>query len=147
MCLQYKSFLKHCWKRRNCLEWAISPFLAVVSTRLETFLQFSSNLKLLSASSFNFEESNICRLGKGQWRSPGFCCLVKTWMVTQDIFVWLIISFPNDKFWTLWNSKSLQMTILNVMKMAESSLKRVENTLGKGEIACYEQILLFQQGF
>ena len=30
--------------------------------------------------------------------------------------------------------------------MAESS-KRVENTVGKGEIACYEQFLLFQKCF
>ena len=29
--------------------------------------------------------------------------------------------FPNDKFWTLPNSKSLQMTISNLMKMAETS--------------------------
>ena len=29
------------------------------------------------------------------------------------------------------------------MKMAESSQKRVENTVGKGEIARYEQFLLF----
>ena len=27
------------------------------------------------------------------------------------------------------------------------SLKRVENTVGKGEIACYEQFLLFPQCF
>ena len=39
------------------------------------------------------------------------------------------------------------MTILNFMKIAESSLKRVENTVGKGEIAPYEQFLLFQQCF
>ena len=31
--------------------------------------------------------------------------------------------------------------------MAESSLKRVKNTVGKGEIACYEQFLLFPQCF
>ena len=31
--------------------------------------------------------------------------------------------------------------------MAESSPKRVENTLGKGEIARYEQFLLFPQCF
>ena len=39
------------------------------------------------------------------------------------------------------------MTILNSMKMAESSLKKVENTVGKGEIARYEQFLLFTQCF
>ena len=31
--------------------------------------------------------------------------------------------------------------------MAESSSKRVENTVGKGEIARYEQFLLFPQCF
>ena len=33
------------------------------------------------------------------------------------------------------------------MKMAERSPKRVENTVGKGEIARYEQFLLFTQCF
>ena len=39
------------------------------------------------------------------------------------------------------------MTISNLTKTAESSLKRVENTVGKGEIARYEQFLLFPQCF
>ena len=55
--------------------------------------------------------------------------------------------FPNHKSKTLPNSKSLQRTISNLMKMAESSPKRVENTLEKGEIARYEQFLLFPQCF
>ena len=33
------------------------------------------------------------------------------------------------------------------MKIDESSPKRVENTEGKGEIACYEQFLRFPQCF
>ena len=33
------------------------------------------------------------------------------------------------------------------MKMAEKFSKGVENTAGKGEIACYEQFLLFPQCF
>ena len=33
------------------------------------------------------------------------------------------------------------------MKMAESYLIWVENTVGKGEIACYEQFLFFPQCF
>ena len=33
------------------------------------------------------------------------------------------------------------------MEIAESSLKRVENNVGKGEIARYEQFLLFPQCF
>ena len=47
--------------------------------------------------------------------------------------------FPNNKFWTLPYSKSLQTTILSLMK-------RVENTLGQGEIA-HEQFLLFPHCF
>ena len=33
------------------------------------------------------------------------------------------------------------------MKIAEKFSKKVENTVGKGEIACYEQFLLFLQCF
>ena len=32
---------------------------------MENFLPFSSNLILSSANSFNFDESTICRFGKG----------------------------------------------------------------------------------
>ena len=39
------------------------------------------------------------------------------------------------------------MTISNFMKMAESSQKRVESTVGKGEIARYKQFLLFPACF
>ena len=39
------------------------------------------------------------------------------------------------------------MTISNLMEMAESPSKSVENTVGKGEIARYEQFLLFPQCF
>ena len=39
------------------------------------------------------------------------------------------------------------MTISNLMKMEESYPKHVENTVGKGEIARYEQFLLFPQCF
>ena len=44
---------------------AISPFSTVFSTRSDTFLPFSSNLKLSSANSFSLEESEICRLVMG----------------------------------------------------------------------------------
>ena len=39
--------------------------------------------------------------------------------------------------------ESLQTTISNLMKIAESSLNRKKNTVGKGKIAHYEQFLLF----
>ena len=51
--------------------------------------------------------------------------------------------FSIDKFSTLPNSKTLQTTTLNSMKMTESSVKGVENTVGKEEIAHDEQFLLF----
>ena len=50
-------------------------------------------------------------------------------------------------FQTLPNWKHLQTTISNLMKIAESSQIRVENIVGKGEIAHYEQFLLFPQCF
>ena len=55
--------------------------------------------------------------------------------------------FPNDQFETVQNWKSLKTTISNLMKMAKKFSKRVESTVGKGEIACYEQFLLFPQCF
>ena len=41
----------------------------------------------------------------------------------------------------------LQTTISNLTKMAKKLSKQVENTVGKGEIARYEQFLLFPQCF
>ena len=61
-CLQYKS-LENTEKRRNCLQKAISPF-PTVSTRLENFMPFSSNLKLSSAISVSLEGFKICCLGR-----------------------------------------------------------------------------------
>ena len=58
MCLQCKSFENSLGKG----EIAISPFPTVFFTQLENF---SSNLKLSSASSFSLEESKICHLGMG----------------------------------------------------------------------------------
>ena len=55
--------------------------------------------------------------------------------------------FPNDKFYTLPNRKSLQTTILKLRKMVEGFFEMVENTMVKGEIARYEQFLLFPQCF
>ena len=55
--------------------------------------------------------------------------------------------FPNDKIYTLSNSKTLQMTISNMMKMAENSKNCAEITVGKGEIFRYQQFLLFPHCF
>ena len=53
MCLQYKSS-KTQWEKET-----------VISSLLENFLSYSSNLKVSSAKSLSLEESKICYLGKG----------------------------------------------------------------------------------
>ena len=64
-CLQYKYFENTAGKGENaCIEQFLL-FPQCFSTRLKTFLPFSSTLKLLSAKSLSLEESNICHLGKG----------------------------------------------------------------------------------
>ena len=65
---------------------------------------------------------------------------------SQNVFYPFRIKF---QFLTHYQTtKSLQTTISNLTKMEESyPSKRVENTVGKGEIARYEQFLLFPQCF
>ena len=55
--------------------------------------------------------------------------------------------FQTTKFRPFQTEKNLQTAITNLIKMARNSLKWVENTVGKGEIARYEQFFLFQQCF
>ena len=50
------------------------------------------------------------------------------------------------KKYILFQSDSLQKTVLNLMKLVKFS-KMVENTAGKGEIAHYKKLLLFPQCF
>ena len=54
--------------------------------------------------------------------------------------------FRNDKFWTVQNSHSLH-TSISVDGNDRKLYKSIESTVGKGEIACYEQFLLFSQSF
>ena len=51
--------------------------------------------------------------------------------------------YQTTNFRLFQTRKGLQTTISNLTKMAESYPKRVENNMGKGEIAPYEQFLLF----
>ena len=54
--------------------------------------------------------------------------------------------FPNDKYLSLSNWKSADDN-LEFDENSRKLFKRVENTVGKGEIACYEQFLFFPQCF
>ena len=55
--------------------------------------------------------------------------------------------FPNDKFRLFQTKRVCRQQFQNLMKMADSSPKGLKNTVGKGEIACYEQFLLFSKCF
>ena len=57
-------FLRLCSIRLLKTLWAISPFSAVFSVRLENFLPFSSKLELSSVNSLTLEECKIYCLGK-----------------------------------------------------------------------------------
>ena len=61
--VQYKSFKNTVGKEEIAYHEQFLIF-AVFLTRLENFLPFSSNLRMLSANFFRNEESKICRLGK-----------------------------------------------------------------------------------
>ena len=64
-CLQYKSFENIVRKKEEIAHNKQFLLVPVFSTHLEHFLPFLSNLKLLSANSFNLEGYKICRMGKG----------------------------------------------------------------------------------
>ena len=55
--------------------------------------------------------------------------------------------YQTIKLWTPPNRESVQTTILNLIKNGRKFSNRVENIVGKGEIAYNEQFLLFPQCF
>ena len=88
------------------------------------------------------------------WTSLNFCCLVKSYIP---------VSFSSNvikKHLLEWYLTLSQTKILDTSKLKEFAddnfkfdengrklSKQVENTVGKGEIACYEQFILFPQCF
>ena len=65
--------------------------------------------------SLSLEESKIFCSGKGK---KAFSLMV---LKISQLCSKRVNSFPNNKFWTLPNSKSLQTTISKLIEMAESS--------------------------
>ena len=55
--------------------------------------------------------------------------------------------FPHDKILDQTKLKAFADDKLNITKVIVSVFNRVENIVGKGEIACHEQFLLFPQYF
>ena len=62
-------------------------------------------------------------------------------MVLSTVKYILILSKVTN--FRCFQTERVSVKILNLIKMPERSPKRVENTVGKGEIARYEQCLLF----
>ena len=58
-----------------------------------------------------------------------------------------VLPFPNNKFYTLPKLKDFSDNNFEFVENGRKFSKRVENTLGKEEIAHYEQFLLFSQCF
>ena len=56
-------------------------------------------------------------------------------------------SLPNDKILEVTKLKAFADDKLNVAKMTISLFDRVENTVGKGENACYQHFFLFPKCF
>ena len=95
---------------------------------------------------FNLAWSKILWSGNrltGFQDSQYFCVIT----VKADKVHWQKLnSFPNIKFWTLPNSEFADDNF-NFTESGGKFSKQVENTVGKGEIARYEQFLLFLQCF
>ena len=54
---------KHCEKRRNCLQHAISPFLTMFSTLYGTYFSFQMYFNMSSEICFNLNQSKILSSG------------------------------------------------------------------------------------
>ena len=63
--LKSYSCRKHCAKRRNCLQQAISPFITMFSTSYGTYFSFQVHIKMSSAIYFNSDQSKILSSGNG----------------------------------------------------------------------------------
>ena len=72
--LKIYSYGKHCEKRRNCLQQAISPFLTMFSSLYCTYFSFKMHFKMSSAIGFNLNQSKILSSGFGIIRRD---CFVK----------------------------------------------------------------------
>ena len=66
LCVCNTSVLKKTAGKGEIAQYEQFLLFSQFSTLLESFLSFSSNVKLISTKSSSFEESKICRLGNGQ---------------------------------------------------------------------------------
>ena len=72
---------------------------------------------------------------------------MKLFQLTEQSQTLLFNSLPNDKFLDRSELKEFADDNFRFDENGRECSKRVENTVGKGEIARYEQFLLFPQCF
>ena len=115
------------------------------STRLENFLPFSSNSKLSSANSFSLEEFENCHWGKGYLWLKTFT-MTRIGIMNYGSAVSLL-TITRRQILDLSKLKDFANDNLKFEENGRKLFKPVENTVGNGEIARYEQFLLFPQCF
>ena len=136
---------------RNCLAVMFFCIICYVFV-MEKFSHLAISLLLLRIFSSNMKKLTIRKATHATWSiQPFLLCLQWFWIV---LFFWVLLThicavkgWPFRKQHILDSSKCKKMRILNLKKNGRKFFKRVENTVGKGEIAHYEQFLLFPQGF
>ena len=99
-----------------------------------------------SAICFNLDQSKILSPGNGLKDLDWYLVTVAVITFFYNIF-YLINPLPDDK---ILDRSKLKQSADDNFKFDENRRKfskRVENTVGKGEIAHYEQFLLFPQCF
>ena len=136
---------KHCGKRRNCSFRAISSFPTMF---------FKSCMLLMCLNEYLWSEGLTIRKKKYGSCFPLFIRAVSVYLaVLSNCVLFFLVpvrclnSFPNDKSQDSSKlKKSANDNFIFDGNGGEFS-KRVVNTVGKGEIAHYEQFLLFPQCF
>ena len=96
-----------------------------------------------SQTCFTFLRGNIMEKRREWWSLSLFLFLqndfYRSWMISSHLFFaafesWSPNPLPYDKFWTLPISKTLQTTILNLMKIPERSPNRLKTLWEKGKL-------------
>ena len=130
MCLQYKSFENTVGKGEIARNEQFLLF-PVFNTHLQNFLPFFIQFKIVVCNLFQFGGVKNLLFGKSLnlcWRPP-----VLTHYKTTNFRSSKLKEFADNNF--KFNENGIKVS------------KRVGNVVGKGEIARYEQFLLFPQCF
>ena len=129
----FKRVKKNCRKRRNCSSRAISPFPTVFSRLLQ---QTSKNKGLFGQKLIMSKCFAICKVS-----------LCQRIILSPYLVRFVIYPFPKRQILDSSKLKDFADDNFKFDNNGRNYIKRVENTVGKGEILHYEQFLLFRQCF